>query len=322
MSMNFAREQSLLRQRLQASGSPELAAARRQELGGEATFLGAPQEAVEAAARDLVAAYPQMGRAQMTAFVRTLWQSRIHELRAVGIELLAARATLLEPADFAFLEGLLKDCHVEPLAARLAGDVLGAVVVKNKKLWKDLKRFATASQDLLRRAAVRASRRPLLDDTESFPRFVDLVEPLFASPDAALQRAIDELLAAAAAVHRDAVAALVQRHGRQIELPPPPPPPAPVAPPPPAPATPTPVVVVPAAPPAPQPKRPAPKPAVARTPAPKKPVAKAPPKKPTKGTRAPKAAAKAPARADKAPAKGKAKPKTKPAGKRPAARKG
>lgn len=219
MSMNFAREQSLLRQRLQAAGSPALAAQRQQEIGGTTTFLGADGDAIAAAAADLAAAHPQMGRAQMTAFVRTLWQSRIHELRAVGIELLAARAALLEPADLTFLETLLKESEADALAHRLAGDVIGALVVKNKKLWKDLRRFAMASQDVLRLAAVRACRRPLLDDTESFPRFAELAEPLFAIADQQLQLAIDALLAAAAEVHLDAVKELAARHGRQVTLP-------------------------------------------------------------------------------------------------------
>jgi len=219
MSMNFAREQSLLRQRLQAAGSPELAAAKKLELGSNATFLGADAEAVGAAAADLCAAHPQMGRAQMTAFVRTLWQSRIHELRAVGIELLAARAGLLEPADLAFLEGLLKDCDADPLASRLAGDVVGALVTKNRKLWKDLKRFASASHAVMRRAAIRACRLPLLDDAESFHRFAELAEPLAGEADQALQHAIDDLLAAAAAVHLDAVREFAGKHGRKVTLP-------------------------------------------------------------------------------------------------------
>ena len=217
--MNFAREQSLLRQRLQAQGSPALGAARQQELGTATTFLGAGDEAIAAAATDLAATHPQMGRAQMTAFVRTLWQSRIYELRAVGIELLAARASLLEPADVTFLEGLLADSEVDALAQRLAGDVIGVLVSKHKKLWRDLRRYAAASQDVLRRAAVRASRLPLVEDSEAFPRFVELAEPLLAVPDEKLQQAIDEVLSAAAATHGDAVKEFAARFGRTVKLP-------------------------------------------------------------------------------------------------------
>ncbi len=219
MSMNFAREQSLLRQRLQAQGSPSLAAEKQRDLGSATTFLGAADDAVAAAARDLAAAHPQMGRAQMTAFVRTLWQSRIHELRAVGVALLAERAALLEPADLQFLENLLVESEADALADRLAGDVIGTLVTKNKKLWKDLRRFAAATQDVLRVAAVRAARLPLLDDSEAFPRFVELAEPLLTVADERLQKAIDQLLAAAAEVHRDAVEELAARHGRKVTLP-------------------------------------------------------------------------------------------------------
>jgi hypothetical protein len=160
-----------------------------------------------------------MGRAQMTAFVRKLWQSRIHELRAVGIELLAARRELLEPADFPFLESLLRDCDADPLAATLASEVMGTLVRDHKKLWKDLKRFAAASDLVLRRAAVRASRQSVTEGPESLARFAALAEPLFADADAGLQRALDELLAAAAAVHADAARELAAQHGRTIVLP-------------------------------------------------------------------------------------------------------
>lgn len=219
MSMNFAREQSLLRQRLQAKASPDVAQARQQQHGGGTTFLGADDNTVAHAAAELAATHPQMGRAQMTAFVRTLWNSKIHELRSVGVQLLAARASLLEPADLPFLEGLLQEATVDAVAEQLAADVVGALVVKNKKLWKDLKRFAGGTHDGLRRAALRAARLPLTTDPEAFPRFAELATPLLAHPDALVQRAIDGVLAAAAATHGDAARAFAALHNRQVEWP-------------------------------------------------------------------------------------------------------
>lgn len=219
MSMNFAREQSLLRQRLQAKASSEVAQQRQLEHGGTTTFLGASEADVAQAAIDLAAAYPQMGRAQMTAFVRTLWNSKIHELRAVGVQLLAARAALIEPADLPFLENLLQEAAVDGLAEQLASDVLGALVAKNRKLWKDLKRFASGSTDGLRRAAVRAARLPVLADAEGFPRFAELATPLLAHPDPLVQRAIDGVLAACATTHGDAARAFAAQHGRQVTWP-------------------------------------------------------------------------------------------------------
>ena len=112
MSMNFGREQALLRQRLTEKGSPELAAEQQARFGDKMKCLGAADDEVLAAASDLVEQFPTMGRAQMTAFVRTLWGSKTHELRGVGAEILVRRAELLEPPDLAFVEGLLKDNYI------------------------------------------------------------------------------------------------------------------------------------------------------------------------------------------------------------------
>lgn len=232
MSMNFGREQSLLRQRLQAKGNPAAAAEQQQRHGTTQTFLGAPDAEIAAAAGDLAAAFPAMGRAQMTAFVRTLWKSRIHELRAAGTHLLAMRASLLEPADLPFLEDLLGDEAADAVLGRLAADVLGALVSRHKKLWKDLRRLAGSDKDGLRRAALRAARLPLAGDDEAFARFRELAEPLLAHADPLCQQALDEALQAAAARHHAAATAFVQQFARSVVLPPP----APIAPPPPPPA--------------------------------------------------------------------------------------
>ena len=231
MSMNFAREQSLLRQKLQAKAQPGAGAARQQQHGGALTFLGTDDAEIAAAAAALAEAHPQMGRAQMTAFVRTLWGSRIHELRAVGVQLLAARAALLEQADLPLLETFLQDEATDDVHHRLARDVVGTLVVKNKKAWKQLERFAAAGPERLRRAAVRGAQLPLAHDADAFPRFVELVQPLLGSSDPVLQTAIDDVLVAAAERHGDAVRAFVQAHQRRVTVPKarPAPPPAPPA---------------------------------------------------------------------------------------------
>lgn len=217
MSMNFGREQALLRQRLTAKGSEELATKQAAQFGDGLKFLGASDEEMTAAATDLTALYPDMGRAQMTAFVRTLWGSKTHELRCVGIEILAMRASLLEPADMPFVEGLLKDTTIDAINERIATDVLGALICKNKKLWKDLNKLAKDADKQLRRAAVRATKEPMTTDNTVFTRFEELVIPLLVDEDPLLQTAIDEVLAAAAETHEDAVTAFAKEHGRTLK---------------------------------------------------------------------------------------------------------
>jgi ribosomal 50S subunit-associated protein YjgA (DUF615 family) len=217
MSMNFGREQALLRQRLTAKGSAELAAQRVAQFGDRVKFLGADDAEVLAAATDLAETYPEMGRAQMTAFVRTLWGSKTHELRCVGVEILAQRASLLEPPDMPFVEELIKEATTEDLGARIANDVLGPLVCKNKKLWKNLGKLAKSADEKLMRAAVRASKAPIEADSSVFSRFEDLVTPLLAEADAVLQQAIDDVLAAAAEQDADAVKAFADAHGRKLK---------------------------------------------------------------------------------------------------------
>lgn len=302
MSMNFGREQSLLRQRLQAKGNPAAAAEQQQRHGTTQTFLGAPDAEIAAAAGDLAAAFPAMGRAQMTAFVRTLWKSRIHELRAAGVHLLAMRASLLEPADLPFLEDLLGDEAADAVLARLAAEVLGALVCRHKKLWKDLRRLAGSDKDGHRRGALRATRLPLQGDDEAFVRFRELAEPLVGHADPLSQQALDEALRAAAQRHHAAATTFVQQFARSVALPPP----APVAPPPPPPAPTPPAVTKPAkaAPAAVEPKA---TPAVKVATPKKEPVAKKTSKPPVaKKPNKPTAKVAKPAAAKKAPAAKKA----------------
>ncbi|MCA8950153.1 MAG: DNA alkylation repair protein, partial [Planctomycetes bacterium] len=187
----------------------------------EATFLGADEPEIATAAGELVENFPQMGRAQMTAFVRTLWASGIYELQAVGTRVLAARAELLEPADLPFVEDLLQKCDVDELARTLADEALGALASKSKKVWRDLKKMSTGKDMRLRRAAVRSCRLPVHADEAMLPRFVEIVEPMLeAGDDEQLLATVDEVLAALAAEHStavaDAVRDLAEQHGREI----------------------------------------------------------------------------------------------------------
>ncbi len=216
MSMNFGREQALLRQRLTKKGSEELIAELTAQHGESIKFLGADQREITAAANDLTQLYPEMGRAQMTAFVRTLWATKTYELRCVGVEILAMRAALLEPQDHPFVESLLQDASIESLSARIADGVLGPLTCKNKKLWKNLGQLAKSADQQLRRAAVRAARIPVVTDAKVFSRFEELVTPLLNESDALLQEVIDDVLQAANEVNTEAVAAFAQEHDRQL----------------------------------------------------------------------------------------------------------
>lgn len=216
MSMNFGREQALLRQRLTEQGTPERGAEQQAQYGDGIKCLGASDDEVRAAADDLLAQFPSMGRAQTTAFVRALWGSKTHELRGVGAQILSQRADILEPPDLGFIEGLITDVHDEAMRTSLAAEVLGVLVQNNKKLWKELQRLAEADDARLQMAAVRAAKGPCSVDAGVFDRFAKLATPLLERGDSALLDAIDEVLASAVAQAADAVQAFAAEHGREL----------------------------------------------------------------------------------------------------------
>ncbi|HEB52640.1 MAG TPA: hypothetical protein ENI87_05245 [bacterium] len=217
MSMNFGREQALLRQRFTEAGSEQTIAERRSQFGDKLKHLGAAEDEILRAARELTEQFPEMGRAQMTAFVRTLWQSKTYDLQRCAVEVLCLRAELLEPPDLPFLEGLLQESLVAPVTAVLADRALGTLVCRSKKLWKDLQRLAKGSNAALRRAAVLATRAPVCADPKVFERFEKLVTPLLEVEDPELQAAIDATLAQAREHDADAVRQFAAAHGRELD---------------------------------------------------------------------------------------------------------
>lgn len=220
MSMNFGREQALLRQRLTAAGTKERAAEDAACFGDGRKYLGAPSDECDAAALDLTEEFPEMGRAQMTAFVRTLWRSKTHELQQVAVGVLARRSELLESPDVPFVLELL-DAATDQLSDRIAEHVLGPLVSRNKKHWRDLQKIGKRPDLRLRRAAVLASRVPLANDGSVFDRFEKLATPMLDSDDDgvdALQETIERALQSAAAHAPEPVATFAARHGLDVAV--------------------------------------------------------------------------------------------------------
>ncbi|MFK7742049.1 MAG: DNA alkylation repair protein [Planctomycetota bacterium] len=217
MSMNFGREQALLRQRLTANASEQHAAELAERFGPDLKYLGAAPDEVATAGSELVAQFPEMGRAQMTAFVRTLWKSKTHELRLVGVDVLARRSELLEAPDMPVVIELLEQSSVPACCDRIADDVLGPLVSRNKKLWKDVQKLGKHSKPHVQRAAVRACRAPLASDGALFERFEKLVTPMLGDDaDAELLKSVDGVLAAAAEQAAESVRAFAAEHGRVL----------------------------------------------------------------------------------------------------------
>lgn len=211
--MNFGREMALLRQQLTAAGSPERAAAAKAALpaGVELQCLGAGPDAVREAATALATAHPETTRAQLTAFVKKLWQTNMLELRGAGIVLLERRAELLEPPDLAFLVELLRTAKLESQFDPLVQSVVGPFVLRHKKLHKDLRRWAEEANPWLRRGALLALAP--LAAAGDLALFTTIAVPLLGDPDPLVQTALSEVLRSAGKAQPAAIGAFLAQHG-------------------------------------------------------------------------------------------------------------
>ncbi|MBK8097601.1 MAG: DNA alkylation repair protein [Planctomycetes bacterium] len=211
--MNFSREVAALRVKLTAMGTPARAEKAKSYLKSELTFLGVDAKGIRQAAKEFCAAFPEVGRAQLTAFVKALWKTGIYEHRAVGVGILELRRTLLEPPDLAILEDLLRHSHTWALVDWLAVHVVGDLVTRNKRLTKDLERWAKDKDFWLRRSALLALLLPLRAGKGDLVLFEKLAVPMFGETEFFIQKAIGWVLREAGKKQPAAVRAFLERHG-------------------------------------------------------------------------------------------------------------
>src|SRR5262245_33035660 len=116
-----------LTRRVAAEGTRERALQERRYLKSDLEFLGAGMPVVRREAKARARRDPELSRAGLKALVVALWQTRIHELRAIAIGVLEQRVDLLRKADAAFLIGLVRDSKTWAYIDWLATKVLGAL---------------------------------------------------------------------------------------------------------------------------------------------------------------------------------------------------
>lgn len=211
--MIFGRETALLRQKFTALGSPERAQKQKAYLKSELTFLGVETPAIRAAAKEWTAANAAINRAQLGGFVKHLWKTNVHELRAVGIAILELRRELFVAADLPLVEELLRQArswaYVDWLAVHVAGDL----VARFPKLKKDLRRWAKDEDFWLRRAALLALLPALRTGEGDLGLLAELAVPMLPDQEFFIRKAIGWVLRETAKKQPAFVEQFVAEHG-------------------------------------------------------------------------------------------------------------
>ena len=156
--MNGAAVAAAIEDELRDVGTPERAAGQKAYLKSDLDFLGVTVGQIRTAVRPVARS---LDRAGLLAVVDELWTRPLFDRRLAAALLLRARADLLEPADLALLERLIRASHTWALVDVLAGDVVGALLLRHPEAAAGLDRWAADGDFWVRRSSLLALLRPL-----------------------------------------------------------------------------------------------------------------------------------------------------------------
>jgi 3-methyladenine DNA glycosylase AlkD len=130
---------------------------------------------------------------ELIAMVEALWRQPVHERRTCAAFLLHARVDLLGPQDLPLLERLMRDSRTWALVDVLAGDALGALLVRRPEAAPQIDRWASDEDLWVRRAALLSQLEPLKAGAP-FARFARYADPMLDEPDLYIRKAIGWVL--------------------------------------------------------------------------------------------------------------------------------
>ena len=183
-----------IRARLEAQADPARAAGEKKYLKSDLEFIGCKVPVIRKLCRELRKEQPELERAALVELVDALWATRTHELRSVGIGLLAEYAPLLRAGDIRLVEGLIAKAntwaHVDWLAVTVAGDLVRRFASARKRLDK----WAVHEVMWLRRASMLALLEDLRAGGGDFDAFARYAVPLLPEKEFFIRKAIGWVL--------------------------------------------------------------------------------------------------------------------------------
>jgi 3-methyladenine DNA glycosylase AlkD len=214
MALDITRFASELEAELTAAGDPERAVSEKAYLKSDLAFLGLGIFEIGRRIKDLVRANP-LEHDECLDLAEELWRRPIFEMRAAAVEVLSRREKMLSPADFAFLERLIRESRTWALVDGLAGDVAGAVVARDPAESGPILDSWAADDDFwVRRSALLAELKPLRAGAP-FDRFARHADALLDEKEFFIRKAIGWVLRETGKRRPDEVIAwLAPRTGR------------------------------------------------------------------------------------------------------------
>jgi len=185
---------SALDEALRAAGDPERAIQEKAYLKSPVDHYGATVPAIRRAALAAVGVEGALSRRRLLGVVRRLWASPVHEQRMAAVILLEEHADLLEPADLALVEKMIRGSFTWAYVDGLAATVAGSLVERHPALSTELDRWAKDASFWVRRGAMLALMGPLRRGAGDWRRFTRYADAMLDEKEFFIRKAIGWVL--------------------------------------------------------------------------------------------------------------------------------
>ncbi|HVT70397.1 MAG TPA: DNA alkylation repair protein, partial [Trebonia sp.] len=182
---------------LRSLGSTGRAARERRYLKSDLDFYGVAvpviRQTVRAAVRDVqrAAGMPSGAPAPETAlaWALALWRVPVHERRTAAVEIVHLAVPRLTAADLAVVEDLVRDSRTWAYVDALAGNIAGAVALRDPASWERIDRWAADWDFWVRRSALLALLPGIRAGRPDLARFTRYAEPMLAEKEFFIRKA-------------------------------------------------------------------------------------------------------------------------------------
>ena len=179
---------------LRELGDSVRAAQERRYLKSDLAFYGVSLPSLRRTTLAFKREHPEIDRNSLLPLVQALWQRPVHEDRTAACELLVACSPLLQAADMALVEGLIRESRTWALVDGLAANVAGRLVSRFLELGRTLDRWAIDADFWVRRSALLALLLPLRRGSGDFERFARYADGMLDETEFFIRKAIGWIL--------------------------------------------------------------------------------------------------------------------------------
>jgi 3-methyladenine DNA glycosylase AlkD len=213
-----------LTEALRPLGSADRAGREKRYLKSDLDFLGVTlpdlRRTVKAAVRQQRAEAGRPGarpdRETGLAWAHALWRKPVHERRAAAVEILRLTLPHLAAGDLPALEDLIRQARTWAYVDPLAGDIAGAVALRDPASWPRVDAWAGDGDFWVRRSALLTLLPGIRAGRPDLPRFNRYAGPMLAEQEFFVRKAIGWVLREIARRDPTWVAAWTEEHVAEV----------------------------------------------------------------------------------------------------------